>query len=53
MAKVLGDKQAEADGSVPVREIIEVDAGRVREAIEDQGEKEHIESSRGQVYLLT
>ena len=53
MAKVLGDKQAEADGGVVAQEIIEVDAGQVREAIEDQGEKEHIESSRGHVYLLT
>ena len=40
MAKVLGDKQAEADGVVAVRQIIEVNAGRVQEAIEDQGEKE-------------
>ena len=42
MAKVLGDNQAEADGGVEALEIIDVVAGRVREAIEDQGEKEHI-----------
>ena len=40
MAKVLGDKQAEVDRGVAAQENIDVDAGRVREAIEDQGEKE-------------
>ena len=37
---MLGDKQAEVDGGVDALEIIEVVAGRVREAIDDQGEKE-------------
>ena len=41
VAKVLGDKQAEVDGGVDVQEIIEVVAGRVLEAIDDQGVKEH------------
>ena len=40
MAKVLGDKQAEVDGGVDALEIIDVVAGRVQEAIDDQGEKE-------------
>ena len=41
MAKVLGDKQAEVDGGVDVQEIIEVVAGLILEAIDDQGEIEH------------
>ena len=41
MAKVLGDNQAEVHGGVDVQEIIEVVAGRVLEAIDDQGDKEH------------
>ena len=41
MAKVLGDKQAEVDGGGEVLEIINVVAGRVQVAIDDQGGKEH------------
>ena len=52
MAKVLGDNQAEADGGVEALEIIDVVAGRVQEAIGEQGGKVELYNHRAvQDYL--